>query len=48
MVAAVIALGYGLYKYLKPDYLEDFDDEDFDDDEFDEDFFDVEDEEADV
>lgn len=39
----VIALAvYGLYKYLKPDYMDDFDD-DFED-EFDDDFFEEDDE----
>ena len=44
IVIAVATLAYGLYKYLKPEYLEDFDDDDFDDD-FEEDFLDLEDEE---
>ena len=43
-VAAVAGIAYAVYKYLTPDYMEDFD-EDFDDD-FDEDFF--EDEDLDV
>lgn len=43
-VAAVAGIAYVVYKYLTPDYMEDFD-EDFDDD-FDEDFF--EDEDLDV
>lgn len=43
-VVAVIALAaYGLYKYLKPDYMDDFDD-DYED-EFDEDFFEDEEDE---
>ena len=42
-VAAVAAIAYAVYRYLTPDYLEDFED-DFDDD-FDDDFF--EDEEDD-
>lgn len=43
-VVAVVALAaYGLYKYLKPDYMDDFDD-DYED-EFDEDFFEDEDDE---
>lgn len=41
-VAAVAAIAYGVYRYLKPDYLEDFED-DFDDNidivDEDEDFF---------
>ena len=37
-IAAVAGIAYGVYKYLTPDYLEDFD-EDFDE-EFDEDFYD--------
>lgn len=42
IAAAVVgALVFAVYKFLTPDYLEDFDD-DFDDD-FDEDFFDDED-----
>ena len=36
------AIAYAVYRYLKPDYLEDFED-DFDDD-FDDDFFEDEDE----
>ena len=43
-VAAVAGIAYAVYKYLTPDYMDDFD-EDFDDD-FDEDFF--EDEDTDV
>lgn len=43
-VAAVAGIAYAVYKYLTPDYMDDFD-EDFDDD-FDEDFF--EDEDLDV
>ena len=43
-VTAVAGIAYAVYKYLTPDYMDDFD-EDFDDD-FDEDFFD--DEELDV
>ena len=42
-IAAVAAIAYVVYRYLTPDYLEDFED-DFDDD-FDDDFF--EDEEDD-
>jgi uncharacterized membrane protein YebE (DUF533 family) len=37
-VAAVAAIAYAVYRYLTPDYLEDFED-DFDDD-FDDDFVD--------
>ncbi len=40
-VAAVAGIAYAVYRYLKPDYLEDFED-DFDDD-FDDDFFEDED-----
>lgn len=36
-VAAVAAIAFAVYKYLTPDYLDDFD-EDFDDD-FDDDFY---------
>ena len=39
-IAAVAGIAYLVYRYLTPDYLEDFD-EDFDDD-FDDDFFDDE------
>lgn len=42
-VAAVAAIAYAVYRYMTPDYLEDFDD-DFDDD-FEDDFFDDEDDE---
>jgi len=38
-VAAVAGIAFAVYKYLTPDYLDDFDD--FDDD-FDDDFFDDE------
>lgn len=40
-IAAVAAIAYAVYRYLTPDYLEDFED-DFDDD-YDDDFFDDED-----
>jgi len=36
-VAAVAAIAYAVYRYMTPDYLDDFDD-DFDDD-FEDDFF---------
>ena len=45
-VAAVAAIAYAVYRYMTPDYLEDFDD-DFDDD-FEDDFFDDEDDEEEV
>lgn len=45
-VAAVAAIAYAVYRYLTPDYLEDFED-DFDDD-FDDDFFEDEDDEVDA
>jgi flagellar basal body-associated protein FliL len=38
-VAAAAAIGYAVYRYLHPDYLEDFDDDFEDDFEDDEDFF---------
>ena len=44
-IAAVAGIAFAVYKYLTPDYMDDFDedfDEDFDDD-FDDDFFDDED-----
>lgn len=41
-IAAVAGIAYAVYRYLTPDYLEDFED-DFDDD-FDDDFFEDEDE----
>ena len=44
-VAAIIGIGYAIYRFFSPDYLEDFE-EDFDDD-FD-DFFDEEDEDETV
>ncbi len=44
-VAAVAGIAYAVYRYLTPDYLEDFDD-DFDDD-FEDDFFEDEDDEED-
>ena len=40
-IAAVAGIAFAVYKYLTPDYMDDFD-EDFDDD-FDDDFFDEED-----
>ncbi|MCD8037532.1 MAG: hypothetical protein LUE96_00330 [Lachnospiraceae bacterium] len=43
-VAAVAAIAYAVYRYMTPDYLDDFDDE-FDDD-IDDDFFDDEEDEA--
>ena len=41
VVAAVAVIGYALYRYFKPDYLEDFEDEFEDDfeDEFEDDEF---------
>jgi len=44
-IAAVAGIAFAVYKYLAPDYMDDFDEdfnEDFDDD-FDDDFFDDED-----
>ena len=43
-VAAVAAIAFAVYKYLTPDYLDDFE-EDLDD-EFEDDFFDDDEEEA--
>ncbi len=43
-VAAIAAIAYGVYRFLTPDYLEDFED-DFDDD-FDDDFFEAEEDNA--
>ena len=37
-IAAIAAVAYGVYRYLNPDYLDDFDFDDFDDDDFEEDF----------
>ena len=42
VITAVAGIAYAVYRYLTPDYLDDFDDE-FDDD-FDDDFFDDEEE----
>lgn len=42
-IAAVAAIAYAVYRYMTPDYLDDFDDE-FDDD-FEDDFFDDEEDE---
>lgn len=44
-IALICAIGYALYLYFSPDYLEDFED-DFDDidDDFEDDFFESEDE----
>ena len=47
-VAAVAAIAYAVYRYMTPDYLDDFDDEfddDFEDD-FDDEFFEDEEETA--
>ncbi len=45
-IVAIAAIAYAMYRYFKPDYLDDFED-DFDDD-FDDDFFeDEEEDEAD-
>ena len=41
-VAAIAAIAYGVYRFMSPDYLEDFED-DFDDD-FEDDFLDDEEE----
>ena len=43
VVAAVAGIAYAVYRYMTPDYLEDFDD-DFDDD-FEDDFFEDEEDE---
>lgn len=45
-VAAVAGIAYAVYRFLTPDYLEDFDD-DFDED-FDDDFFEDEEEDMDA
>lgn len=45
-IAAVAGIAYAVYRYLTPDYLEDFDD-DFDDD-FEDDFFEDDDEDDEV
>ena len=42
-VIALVAVAYGIYKHLKPDYLDEFDD-DFEDDDFEEDFLDEDEE----
>ena len=44
VVAAVAGIAYAVYRYLTPEYLEDFDD-DFEDD-FEDDFFEDEEDEA--
>ena len=44
-IAAVAGIAYAVYRYLTPDYLEDFDD-DFDD--FEDDFFENDDEDDEV
>ena len=41
-VAAIAGIAYAVYRFLAPDYLEDFEDEDFED-ELDADFFNEED-----
>ncbi len=45
-IAAVAAIAYAVYRYMTPDYLDDFDDE-YDDD-FEDDFFDDEEDEEPV
>ena len=35
-IAAIAAIAYGVYRYLNPDYLDDFDFDDLDDEEFEE------------
>ena len=45
-IVAVAGIAYAVYRYLTPDYLEDFED-DFDDD-FDDDFFEDEDDDEDT
>ena len=42
-VAAVAGIAYAVYRFVTPDYLEDFDDDDFEDDDFEEDDFEDED-----
>ncbi len=41
-IAAIAAIAYGVYRYLNPDYLDDFDFDDFDED-YEEDFEEEED-----
>jgi len=36
-VATIAAIAYGVYRYLNPDYLDDFDFDDFDEDDYDDD-----------
>lgn len=45
IIAALAGIGYAIYKYFKPDYLEDFED-DFEDDDFDDDFFEEDDKDS--
>ncbi|MBQ3546392.1 MAG: DUF4366 domain-containing protein [Lachnospiraceae bacterium] len=42
IIAVIAVIAYSIYKYLKPDYLDEFEDEDFEDEDFDEDFLDSE------
>ena len=37
-VAAIAAIAYGVYRYLNPDYLDDFDFDDFEDEDFEEEY----------
>jgi hypothetical protein len=37
-VAAIAAIAYGVYRYLNPDYLDDFDFDDFEEEDFEEDY----------
>lgn len=49
VIGAMVAIGYALYRFLGPSYLEDFDEEeDFDDDFFDDDDADDDDEAIEV
>ena len=36
-IAVIAAIAYGVYRYLNPDYLDDFDFDDFDEDDYDDD-----------
>ena len=47
-IVAVAAIAYGVYRYLNPDYLDDFDFDDFEDDEFEDDYDDALEEEESI
>lgn len=43
VIAAIAGIAYAIYRFVKPDYLEDYEDDIDDDFDYDDDFFDEED-----